>query len=108
DQRVPSVNSSTLGIVVFPDGTTKWFQHDLPTRQARAIDAALDVLTSDQQMTIEQIQSEHENVVDTDSIKIESVSTSCITPVGDWQEDYHFLPLENVMVDKSGLDGWDA
>lgn len=103
--RTPRAQTAYLYVVRRTDGTTYWCLHDRASHLAAPVDVDLDELTEEQRhglaSTLESIEAESPGVAV--SIEVEKPETIRSSEGKAWQEEYHLVPLADVMVDGSGL-----
>ncbi|PRX47062.1 hypothetical protein B0I33_106159 [Prauserella shujinwangii] len=102
-RRQPDAERSSLLAVFHPDGNIKWCLHDYEANLATPIVFDVSKLPIAQQRNIKKLHAEYiENGKKMpESLAIYGFDTTTISINNDWREEYHYVPLAEVMVDRS-------
>jgi hypothetical protein len=103
--RQPDAARSTLLAVFHSDGNIKWCLHDYKLHLATAVMFDSRKLTIKQQKSIKKLQAEYveRGMKSPESVAIYGFDTTSIVIENDWKEEYHLVPMAEVMVNRTDL-----
>jgi hypothetical protein len=104
EPRQPRPENSYLIVVLFPDGTYKWVLHDREAFLAVRVEIDEGDLNESQRQNVDEFLGEpRPTAPEAKSMALLGFDTSSISVLEHWCEEYHLVPMAEVMVDRSDL-----